>query len=177
MCADRDQSDRTALKGYVKVDISGVDGNILLGPLFGGQCCGDITNGMSPRVISMLPRETTKLTGQRSHLQLLRLGAGIVEYTKVNKGTEDREKKEPAACSHVIACKNEKVFTDSIIRPLRMKPLAHGARLGAKAKCCGKSSARIWYPCFSGANSPFKHTQCSVTRKKDNPSIDVCYKS
>lgn len=180
VCADQGENDSSHLNGYVKVEISGIDGKKFRGSLAGVPCCcGDISSGMSPRKISMLPRETTKVANRRSQVQLFRFGQGngFLECSKGNINTGNREEKEATACSSVTTCVNENVHTDSIIRPLRMKPRVNVPRLEVKPKFYGKSSTKIWYPCFSGANSPFKHSRCSLTRKKCNPSIDVCYQS
>ena len=184
VCADQGGNDDGAkLKhGFLKVDISGIDGNILLGSLVSsvGQDCGGVSNSMTPREISMLPREVVSSKVERQKSQSSdRANSNIpLVYSKreTNKDTDNAECSSTVTktpCEHVNTPSDPNVIS----RALKINPQVQIPRVEVKRKCNGKFSSKVWYPCFSGANSPFKRTHCSVIRKKDNPSIDVCYKA
>ena len=186
VCADQGGNDDGAkLKhGFLKVDISGIDGNILLGSLVSsvGQDCGGVSNSMTPREISMLPREVVSKVERQKSQSSDRDNSNLPLVYSQREIMKDTDNGELAVCSSTVRiapCEHVNTHSDTnvISRALKIKPLVQIPRVEVKRKCNGKFSSKVWYPCFSGANSPFKRTHCSVIRKKDNPSIDVCYKA
>jgi hypothetical protein len=184
VCADQGGNDGSTeqTNGFVKVDISGIDENILLGSLVSGvgQDFGGISGCMIPREVSTLPREAaSKVERQRSQLD----DRATADKSLLYRGREskDADNTGPAVCSStgVTTTPCEHVHGHNVLSTaMRMKLRERIPRLEVKRKITSKYfPSKVWYPCFSGANSPFKHTHCSVMRKKDNPSIDVCYKS